>query len=76
MTAIDFKIFSKLGDGECSLQDIAENAEAEEYLILRIMRVLVVAGLVEEVSVQVYRNLPAGKLIADDTAWESGFRSM
>jgi hypothetical protein len=76
VTAIHFEIFKKLGDGISTLKEIAENAKAEEYLILRFMRVLVVAGLVEEVDVQKYRNLPPGQLISEDSGWESGFRFM
>jgi hypothetical protein len=76
VTAIHFEIFQKLGGDISTLKELAENAKAEEYLVLRIMRVLVVAGLVEEVDVQKYRNLPPGRLISENSGWQSGFRCM
>ena len=63
-SAIELKWFIHLLDGPKTAHQLAELSGADYLLVVRFMRVLSATGMVKEVGVQKYENLPAGKVLA------------
>lgn len=63
-SAIELKWFNHLLDGPKTANELADLSGADHLLVVRFMRVLSATGMIKEVGVQRYENLPAAKVLA------------
>jgi hypothetical protein len=62
--AIELKWFIHLLIGPKTAHELAELSGADHLLVVRFMRVLNATGMIKEVGVQKYENMPAAKVLA------------
>lgn len=63
-SAIELKWFVHLLDGPKTAHELAELSGADRLLVVRFMRVLSATGMIKEVGIQKYENMPAAKVLA------------